>query len=208
MKRRPRFHPLASGPIIAIIAAALFGASTPLAKLLVQEANPWLLAGLLYLGSGIGLALVRLIRRLVAGSQHGEGTIRGGRMVLARRSDHGRRHCRPGVADVRALPHGRIGLCPAPTKPVGVDPLESNAADLLPRAESAHQERRATKLFISLTQERRRRRTNFPEILRDHSRADCESLLVQCRKRLPAPATESRGTHGVLTVDSRSPKLS
>lgn len=48
--------------IHALLAAALFGASTPFAKLLVGEMSPWLLAGLLYLGSGIGLATIRLIR--------------------------------------------------------------------------------------------------------------------------------------------------
>ncbi|WP_341650192.1 hypothetical protein [Thauera humireducens] len=36
--------------IHALLAAALFGASTPLAKLLVGEMSPWLLAGLLYFG--------------------------------------------------------------------------------------------------------------------------------------------------------------
>lgn len=46
----------------ALAAAALFGASTPLAKLLGADTPPILLAGLLYLGSGLGLALVRLIR--------------------------------------------------------------------------------------------------------------------------------------------------
>ena len=40
----------------ALASAALFGASTPLAKLLLGELPPLLLAGLLYLGSGIGLA--------------------------------------------------------------------------------------------------------------------------------------------------------
>ena len=48
--------------IHALLAAALFGASTPFAKLLVGEMSPWLLAGLLYLGSGLGLAASRLIR--------------------------------------------------------------------------------------------------------------------------------------------------
>lgn len=48
--------------IHALLAAALFGASTPFAKLLVGEMSPWLLAGLLYLGSGLGLAAVRLLR--------------------------------------------------------------------------------------------------------------------------------------------------
>jgi drug/metabolite transporter (DMT)-like permease len=46
----------------ALLAAALFGASTPFAKLLVGEVPPLLLAGLLYLGSGVGLVLARLIR--------------------------------------------------------------------------------------------------------------------------------------------------
>jgi hypothetical protein len=38
----------------ALEAAALFGASTPLVKLLVGELPTLLLAGLLYLGSGLG----------------------------------------------------------------------------------------------------------------------------------------------------------
>ena len=46
----------------ALGAAALFGASTPLAKLLGLNLSPILLAGLLYLGSGLGLTLVRLLR--------------------------------------------------------------------------------------------------------------------------------------------------
>ncbi|MFP5414334.1 MAG: EamA family transporter [Gammaproteobacteria bacterium] len=46
----------------ALAAAALFGASTPLVKLLVGELPPLLLAGLLYLGSGLGLAAIRLLR--------------------------------------------------------------------------------------------------------------------------------------------------
>ena len=48
-------------------AAALFGLSTPLAKLLIGDINPWLLAGLLYLGSGCGLTLLYLLRRSSAG---------------------------------------------------------------------------------------------------------------------------------------------
>jgi drug/metabolite transporter (DMT)-like permease len=46
----------------ALAAALLFGASTPLAKLLVGEVQPLLLAGLLYLGSGMGLALAMFWR--------------------------------------------------------------------------------------------------------------------------------------------------
>ena len=40
---------------LALGAAALFGLSTPLAKILVGSARPQLIAGLLYLGSGVGL---------------------------------------------------------------------------------------------------------------------------------------------------------
>jgi drug/metabolite transporter (DMT)-like permease len=51
-------------PALAALAAALlFGAGTPLAKSLLGEASPWLLAALLYLGSGLGLALVRAAHR-------------------------------------------------------------------------------------------------------------------------------------------------
>ncbi|MCA6216000.1 EamA family transporter [Ideonella sp. B7] len=46
----------------ALAAALLFGASTPLAKLLVGDVSPLLLAGLLYLGSGLGLAGLLLLR--------------------------------------------------------------------------------------------------------------------------------------------------
>ena len=50
----------------ALIAALLFGASTPLAKLLAGDVSPLLLAGLLYLGSGLGLGILLLIRRVAA----------------------------------------------------------------------------------------------------------------------------------------------
>lgn len=50
------------GVASAAIAALLFGASTPFAKLLLHDVSPLLLAGLLYAGSGLGLLLVRWIR--------------------------------------------------------------------------------------------------------------------------------------------------
>ena len=53
----PLVYPPNVNPIAAALAsAALFGASTPLAKVLLGELPPLLLAGLLYLGSGVGLA--------------------------------------------------------------------------------------------------------------------------------------------------------
>jgi drug/metabolite transporter (DMT)-like permease len=51
-----RKHP---GIVAALAAAVLFGASVPLSKLLLDAMSPWLLAGLLYLGSGLGLAAWR-----------------------------------------------------------------------------------------------------------------------------------------------------
>jgi drug/metabolite transporter (DMT)-like permease len=54
------------GVTAALGAALLFGASTPVAKLLLGQAGPWLIAGLLYLGSGLGLFLVRAILRAEA----------------------------------------------------------------------------------------------------------------------------------------------
>jgi drug/metabolite transporter (DMT)-like permease len=42
--------------LTALGAAALFGASTPFAKLLLGDVSPWVLAAVLYLGSGLGLA--------------------------------------------------------------------------------------------------------------------------------------------------------
>ncbi|TAL81388.1 MAG: DMT family transporter [Beijerinckiaceae bacterium] len=52
------------GAPLALVSALLFGASTPFAKLLLGDGlSPWLLAGLLYLGSGVGLTLVHLVRQ-------------------------------------------------------------------------------------------------------------------------------------------------
>lgn len=58
MKNRPNYYNLRSGPLLSLGSAFLFGASTPVAKLLLGITDPLLLAGLLYLGSGVGLALV------------------------------------------------------------------------------------------------------------------------------------------------------
>src|SRR5882757_2764744 len=41
----------------ALLAAALFGATTPLAKTLLGTMSPFMVAGLFYLGSGVGLAI-------------------------------------------------------------------------------------------------------------------------------------------------------
>jgi drug/metabolite transporter (DMT)-like permease len=51
------------GVLAALGAALLFGAGTPLAKLLLHSVGPWLLAGLLNLGAGLGMAFYRLLIR-------------------------------------------------------------------------------------------------------------------------------------------------
>ncbi|MDR2325296.1 MAG: DMT family transporter [Acidovorax sp.] len=60
----------------ALAAAALFGASTPFAKLLVGDVPPLLLAGLLYLGSGIGLSLLLGLRSLQAKTAPDQASMR------------------------------------------------------------------------------------------------------------------------------------
>lgn len=59
-------RPFNIGVVAALSAAVLFGAGTPLAKLLLTQISPWLLAALLYLGSGIGLWLLRRARHAPA----------------------------------------------------------------------------------------------------------------------------------------------
>ncbi len=54
-----------TGVGLALLAAALFGASIPLAKILLGQVHPVLLAGLLYGGSGLGLLLWLLGQRYV-----------------------------------------------------------------------------------------------------------------------------------------------
>lgn len=53
--------------VFAILAATLFGLSTPFAKLLVSSIPPVALAGLLYLGAFIGLGLYVVLRRIAYG---------------------------------------------------------------------------------------------------------------------------------------------
>jgi hypothetical protein len=58
---------MSHSPTIFILQAllpALFGASEPLVKLLLGEIAPVTLAGLLYLGSGIGVLLIKLVQGL------------------------------------------------------------------------------------------------------------------------------------------------
>ncbi|MFZ2301148.1 MAG: EamA family transporter [Gallionella sp.] len=58
MQRRVIFHP---GVLAALAAALLFGIATPLAKSLLETLSPWMLAGFLYMGAGVGLLIYRRI---------------------------------------------------------------------------------------------------------------------------------------------------
>ena len=80
---RPAIRRRGRGALCGLAAAALFGASAPLSKRLLPALSPLVLAGLLYLGAGLGLALARLLaaaggeaaaRRRCAG--HGRGAAR------------------------------------------------------------------------------------------------------------------------------------
>jgi len=54
--------------VIAFVSAALFGLSTPAAKVLLGSIDPAMLAGLLYCGAGLGVAILRRGLVLSAGS--------------------------------------------------------------------------------------------------------------------------------------------
>jgi drug/metabolite transporter (DMT)-like permease len=65
-----------AGAGYALAAAALFGASTPLSKLLLGSVEPVLLAGLLYLGSGCGLTVWLWLGTRRKGKQSKEASLK------------------------------------------------------------------------------------------------------------------------------------
>ncbi len=64
MPNNERSHLLPGVPL-ALASAFLFGASTPFSKLLLSQIDPQMLAGLLYLAAGLGLAAVHLGRAAI-----------------------------------------------------------------------------------------------------------------------------------------------
>ena len=58
------------GVPLALASAALFGAVAPLSKLLLDSVSPFMLAGLMYFGAGLGLAAYRLFRDAFADGSH------------------------------------------------------------------------------------------------------------------------------------------
>ena len=57
-----RFKHIFPGVPLALASAVLFGATAPLSKILLGSVGPFLLAGLLYLGAGVGLAILLAAR--------------------------------------------------------------------------------------------------------------------------------------------------
>ena len=51
------------GILLAILAAALYAISTPISKILLAEIPPTLLAAFLYLGAGIGMSVIGIVRK-------------------------------------------------------------------------------------------------------------------------------------------------
>jgi len=56
--------------ILALLSAGLFGVSTPAAKALLGSMEPTILAGLLYCGAGLGVAVLRRVTHLVRPESH------------------------------------------------------------------------------------------------------------------------------------------
>ena len=110
----------------ALLAAALFGASMPFAKTLVGQVAPVTLAGILYLGSGLGLLACFLVCAVLARNNQAPPHAHGSGSTLARGGDRLRRDCGAGLADVwpdahaclvgiataqyRGRAHGDVGL--------------------------------------------------------------------------------------------------
>ena len=59
MNRRQR-----NATFFALLAAVLYDLNSPLSKLLLERVQPTVMAALLYLGAGLGLAIMGTVRRL------------------------------------------------------------------------------------------------------------------------------------------------
>src|SRR5499433_3059922 len=63
--------------VYALVSAALFGLSTPAAKVLLSIIDPAILAGLLYSGAGVGVGLLRRVRPRVFGPKARQASLQG-----------------------------------------------------------------------------------------------------------------------------------
>ena len=62
-------NPQFPGVPLALASAVLFGLAAPLSKGLIGAIDPWLLAGILYLGAGVGLVIVYALRSSIGLSE-------------------------------------------------------------------------------------------------------------------------------------------
>jgi drug/metabolite transporter (DMT)-like permease len=76
MKTGSSSTPPRQGIAFALLASLLFGVSTPLAKTLLNQVSPALLAGIFYLGSGLGLFIYQAVLRIFKRSPGGEAPLR------------------------------------------------------------------------------------------------------------------------------------
>src|ERR1700744_1074134 len=67
----PPMHSRFTAILTALAAAALFGATTPIAKALLGPMPPFMVAGLFYLGSGVGLGAILLGRAFMRATTEG-----------------------------------------------------------------------------------------------------------------------------------------
>ena len=65
---------LNKGIFLAVLAAALYAVNSPLSKLLLDFVPPTLMAGFLYLGAGLGMGVIALVRK-AQGSASGEQSL-------------------------------------------------------------------------------------------------------------------------------------
>lgn len=61
-----------AGILLAILAAALYAINSPFSKLLLDYMPPTLMAGLLYIGAGLGMGIIALIRKAKKSAQNEE----------------------------------------------------------------------------------------------------------------------------------------
>jgi len=63
---------LSTGIFLAILAAALYAVNSPLSKILLDYMPPTLMAGFLYLGAGVGMGVIWIIRKMGDGNNKEE----------------------------------------------------------------------------------------------------------------------------------------
>ena len=76
--------------VYALLSAALFGVSTPAAKVLLGSTDPTVLAGLLYCGAGLGVAIVRRLAGSIFTSSNAKEVALGRAHLPGFRRDHRR----------------------------------------------------------------------------------------------------------------------